>query len=147
VDVLEMIKAKELEVVDKENKEVTADFLQLFELYKKERAFSSPGICWRWLVGCRGDGVEVKLMVQALPCSLELIKSSPVLRQDHSRGIVIDERDIHHEQFADIPGPVPTFFSEDPKKTRQELLSSPEYAYNCLQALAARLLRTNEITR
>ena len=37
-------------------------------------------------------------------------------------------------------GPVPVFFSNEPDKTLVELKKSPEFAFDCLQALVSRLL-------
>ncbi len=54
-----------------------------------------------------------------------------------------------YDGFEDptVLGPVPFFFSNDPEKTQRELQESPEYAYQCLQALVARLLVRKELSR
>ena len=44
-------------------------------------------------------------------------------------------------------GPVPKFFSNDPSKTLEELQKSPQFAFECLQALVARLLERGELNR
>ena len=44
-------------------------------------------------------------------------------------------------------GPVPIFFSNDPPKTLEELQKSPQFAFECLQALVARLVERGELTR
>ena len=44
-------------------------------------------------------------------------------------------------------GPVPVFFSNEPDKTLVELKKSPEFAFDCLQALVSRLLEKGELTR
>ena len=44
-------------------------------------------------------------------------------------------------------GPVPKFFSNDPSKTLEELHKSPQFAFECLQALVARLLERGELNR
>ena len=44
-------------------------------------------------------------------------------------------------------GPVPKLFSSEPLKSLEELQKSPQFAFECLQALAARLLERGELTR
>ena len=44
-------------------------------------------------------------------------------------------------------GPVPKFFSNHPSKTLEELQKSPQFAFECLQALVARLLERGELNR
>ena len=46
-----------------------------------------------------------------------------------------------------ITGPVPVFFSENPDVTLQQLRDSPEWAFQCLQALVSRLLVRGQLTR
>ena len=46
-----------------------------------------------------------------------------------------------------ISGPVPKFFSNDPSKTLKELQKSPQFAFEGLQALVARLLERGELNR
>ena len=44
-------------------------------------------------------------------------------------------------------GPVPTFFSNDPEATLEELKKKPEFGFQCLQALVSKLLARGELTR
>ena len=44
-------------------------------------------------------------------------------------------------------GPVPKLFSNEPQKTLEELKKSPQFAFDCLQALVARLLERGELSR
>jgi len=44
-------------------------------------------------------------------------------------------------------GPVPTFCSEKPEVSMKQLKESPEYAFDCLQALVSKLLARRELTR
>ena len=46
-----------------------------------------------------------------------------------------------------VTGPVPNFFSSEPSKSLEELRKSPEFAFNCLQALVARLVERGELSR
>ena len=43
-------------------------------------------------------------------------------------------------------GPVPTFFSDKPEDTLEDLKKSPEWAFQCLQALVSRLLVRGQLT-
>jgi len=93
------------------------------------------------------DYSTVYLSVVALPCSLNHIKATAALRQDVTRGIVITKHAVGYKAFANLPGPVPTFFSEAPDNTRKQLLDSPQLAFQCMQSLLAKLLATEELTR
>ena len=44
-------------------------------------------------------------------------------------------------------GPVPKFFSDEPSKSLDELRKSPEFAFGCLQALVAKLVKRGELSR
>ena len=44
-------------------------------------------------------------------------------------------------------GPVPKLFSNEPQKTLEELKKLPQFAFDCLQALVARLLERGELSR
>ena len=45
-----------------------------------------------------------------------------------------------------LEGPVPTIFSSEPAKTKKTLNNSPQYAYDCMQALLSRLVERQELT-
>ena len=49
--------------------------------------------------------------------------------------------------FYFAPGPVPTFFSDKPTETLEELKKSPAFAFQCLQALVSKLLERGDLTR
>ena len=103
----------------------------------------------RWLLGTLGDSTQVLLIVQALPCSYNVIEANPNLQTDHTRGILVEKYQIHYDKFDDkvAAGPIPTFFSSKPDQTLAELKKSPEYAFKCLQALVSRLLVRRELSR
>ena len=42
---------------------------------------------------------------------------------------------------------MPKLFSNEPQKTLEELKQSPQFAFDCLQALVARLLERGELSR
>lgn len=89
----------------------------------------------------------VYLKVQALPCTLDTIKANPALRQDSTRAIVVAQFPVGYTSFNNLPGPVPTFFSEEPEATQAELKKSPKFAFDCMQILLARLVDTEQISR
>ena len=99
-------------------------------------------------MGCVGqDQTTVFLSVVALPCSLNHIKANAALRQDVTRGIVVTKHAVGYKAFANMPGPMPTFFSDEPETTRKQLLNSPQMAFECMQSLLAKLLAIEELTR
>jgi hypothetical protein len=57
---------------------------------------------------------------------------------------------LGYEQFPEedvMKGPVPLLFSHVPEDAVARWKSSPEFAYRCLQALTAKLLATQNISR
>ncbi len=88
-------------------------------------------------------------MTQALPCSKKAIERNQVLCSDHAMGIIVSKHPVLFDKFEDpsVLGPVPTYFSNDPERTLRELQESPDYAYQCLQALVSKLLARKELTR
>ena len=44
-------------------------------------------------------------------------------------------------------GPVPTLFSDKPEETLAHLQNTPEFAFQCLQALVSRLYERGELSR
>jgi len=105
------------------------------------------GMVWRWLVGSCCADTRVALKVQALPCSLATIKATPALRLDSTRGIIVAEFNLGYKTFQNLPGPVPTYFSDKPDVTSEELKKSPKFAFDCMQTLLSRLLDTEQITK
>ena len=87
--------------------------------------------------------------LQALPCNLDHIEATPILKEDHTRGVLVNRFDIMYEAFDNkvASGPVPIFFSAKPKDTLEDLKKSPEWAFHCLQALVSRLLVRSQLTR
>ena len=107
------------------------------------------GICMRWLLGTLVGNTQILLIAQALPCSKAVIDANPSLQTDHTRGVLVDKFPIHYEQFNDeeVSGPIPTFFSTNPNQTLAALKKDPDFAFQCLQQLVARLLVRSELTR
>ncbi len=88
-------------------------------------------------------------MVQALPCSKEEINASPTLQTDVTPGIIVASYPVGYLSFdgSTADGPVPTLFSNDPEATLKRLRDTPEFAFECLQALVSRLYAREELTR
>lgn len=147
VDILELAQAQDIEVVNNNGDFVTDEFIAAMEQYQARDPTSSAGIVWRWLIGHRGRSNTLYLMVQALPCSLSKIKSTPELREEHTKGVIVDFHPIDYTVFENTVTPTPMLFSEQPEETNRQFKSSPEYAYNCLMSLAERLLLVGEISR
>ena len=102
---------------------------------------------WRWLVGSCCADTRVALKVQALPCNLATIKATPALRLDNTRGMIVAEFNLGFKEFQNLPGPVPTFFSDRPDVTAAELKNSPKFAFDCMQLLLSRLTDTEQISK
>jgi hypothetical protein len=102
---------------------------------------------WRWQVGGSSLDQKVYLNVQALPCSLDVIKATPSLRTDSTRAIYVSSFFIGYRAFKNIPGPIPMFFSQNPPETQKYLNDTPRFAFDCMQMLLGRLLETEQITR
>ena len=64
-------------------------------------------------------------------------------------GIVVASYKVGYMRFDGklADGPVPVFFSADPEKTAQAMKNSPQFAFDCLQGLVARLLEREELSR
>ena len=50
-------------------------------------------------------------------------------------------------KMSSFLGPVPTMFSDKPEATLAHLQNTPEFAFQCLQALVSRLYERGELTR
>ena len=147
VDVVELVKAQDIEVYDETGEAVSEAFIESMETYQARHSGANMGIVWRWLVAYKGKSNQLNLMVQALPCDLNKIKASAALREEHTKGIILLIQPINYTSFSNIEGPIPIFFSEDPASTGKHLKDSPDFALGCLRALAERLLLVGEISR
>jgi hypothetical protein len=103
----------------------------------------------RWLIGTFGEEEDLYLIAQVLPCDMNVIQNSELLRTDHTMGIMVGKFPMAYDRFDGIKaaGPVPTFFSQEPVESARLLKESPEFAFECLQALVSKLLARSEITR
>jgi len=77
-----------------------------------------------------------------------VINANPVLSQDGTAAMVVARFSVAMEAFDGInaAGPVPTWFSLSPESTLTALKNSPDMAHAMCQALAARLLKTQELS-
>ncbi len=147
MDILELAKAQDLEVIDSSGNLVTDTFIERMEEYQKRDTGANRGIVWRWLVGHRGRSNILHLMVQALPCNINKIKATAELREEHTKGVIVYSHPMDYSVFNNTVCPTPMLFSEQPETTNKQFLTSHELAYNCMMSLAERLLLAGEISR
>ena len=149
MDIVDLVNSQDVEVVDYQGNDKSEQFLATLHNYKKDAPLSRSGICMRWLLGTVGDSKKIKLIAQALPCSIDVIEANLSLREDHTLGILVEKFHIFYEAFDDMiaSGPIPTFFSTRPDQTLEKLRDNPEFAFMCLQALVSKLLVRREMTR
>ncbi len=147
VDVVELVKAQDIEVYTENGEAVSDEFIENMEIFQARHVGANIGIVWRWLIAYKGKSDQLNLMVQALPCDLNKIKATAALREEHTKGIILLIQPICYNSFKNIEGPVPVFFSKDPASTCKLLKDSPDFTIGCLRALAERLLLVGEISR
>ena len=118
----------------------------MVKIFKRREGFAPLGVI---SLLNRSSLTTLISSVQALPCTLSYIEANPDLKDDTTKGVLCGEFKILYDFFDDTlaSGPVPMFFSESPDVTLQELKSSPEWAFQCLQALVSRLLVRGQLTR
>jgi hypothetical protein len=78
------------------------------------------------------------------------LKNNPILCQDSTPAVVMTRIPLLYNTFsADqlVKGPIPVLFTERPEEAIQKWKQTPQFAFRCLQALATRLLATQNITR
>ena len=148
VEIVELVSSQDVDIVDSQGEIISEKFLNVLTEYKKTAPWDNSGICLRWMLGTVGDEVDIVLIAQALPCSISTIEGNPSLRSDHTRGIMVGKFPLQYERFNDVEasGPVPTFFSNKPEQTLEELRKDPDFAFKCLQALVSRLLVRKDLT-
>ena len=146
VDMVELVQSQDADVVDKSGHPISEEFLLAMQDYQNSHPDRSVGICWRWALTAHLK--EVALVVQALPCDLDTIKASDILRSDAALGITVGYFALDYDKFESelLEGPVPVLFSSDPAEARRKMEASPQLAFECLQALLSRLLARREIT-
>ena len=98
LDIVELVRSQDADILDGQGEVVSEQFLTLMENYKKTAPTERSGICLRWLLGVVGDSVDVALIAQALPCSIEAIEANPVLRTDHTMGVLIKKFPVQYER-------------------------------------------------
>jgi hypothetical protein len=83
-----------------------------------------------------------------LPCNEAAIKAHPQLKQDNIATILLARYQVTCSMWDGLAaaGPQPILFSTDPAKVATDMAASPEAAHRMVQALAGRLLRTEQIT-
>ena len=82
VDVEELVRAQEVDVINSEGEEVSDRFLETWDRLRKTHHLGGClGLVWRWCITTAVDGSGVELLVQALPVNLNHIKNVSELRQ------------------------------------------------------------------
>lgn len=146
VDMVELVQSQDAEVVDKAGHPISEEFLLAMQDFQNTCPGRSVGICWRWALTAHLK--EVALIVQALPCDLDTIKASDILRSDSALGINVGYYALDYDKFesAALEGPVPMLFSSNPAEAKQQMEASPQLAFEWLQALLSKLLARREIS-
>ena len=64
-------------------------------------------------------------------------------------GVQVGRFELDYSSFDDVIAsrPIPTFFSDKPEETLAQLQKSPEFAFQCLQALVSKLFERGELSR
>jgi len=89
IDVIEMIEAEDIGVVDQEGESITGEFMQAYKQFKKDSENKPVGICVRWAIGVKGPAKDLMLIMQALPCSIGHIRDNQHLQEDEASAIVV----------------------------------------------------------
>ena len=78
-----------------------------------------------------------------------LIEATPSIKEDHCIGVQVGMFDLDYSSFDNVTAskPIPTFFSEKLEETLEQLQKSPEFAFQCLQALVSKLFERGKLTR
>ena len=149
LDVVERIQSQDIDVVREDGSSASEEFISLLEKARKLPGNEKLGIVWRWLLGTPLGDPKLLLMTQALPCTIGVTEDNPALKSDHAMGVIVSKTPVLYDSFDDpsVLGPVPTFFSNEPDRTLRELRESPDYAYQCIQALVSKLLARRELSR
>ena len=86
VDVEELVRAQEVDIINTEGEEVSDRFLETWDRLRKTHQLGGClGLVWRWCITTAEDGSGVELLVQALPVNLNNIKNVSELRQVGSK--------------------------------------------------------------
>ncbi len=149
LDVVDLVRSQDIDIVDEQENILSDAFLERMETYRKASPEAHRGIVWRWVLGQAIEDDGLSLAAQMLPCSISKIEECPELKEEHALGILAMKVPVVYNTLegSTAPGPVPTFFSNDPEESLKQLKESPEYAFQCMQRLVSRLLARREITR
>ncbi len=86
-----LLQSQDIDVVNSEGEVLTEQFLAKLEVHKKQVTEFPLGIVWRWVLGANDSSDQLKLITQALPCSLAHVDANPILHEEHTRGIFVAE--------------------------------------------------------
>ena len=99
IDLVELVRAQDLDVTNKEGATASEEFLEAFDNHKKQATREASGISMRWMLGTYEDEEAIYLIAQVLPCSLDTIEASPALKSDHARGMMAGKFPVQYDSF------------------------------------------------
>ncbi len=97
VDVIELVQSQDAEVLDKAGKAVNEEFLRAMQEYQNAHPDREVGISWRWALTVHLK--EIALVVQALPCTLDAINASDILKSDGALGINVGYFALDYDRY------------------------------------------------
>ena len=98
VDVIELVQSQDAEVLDKAGKAVNEEFLLAMQDYQNAHPDREVGISWRWALTVHLK--EIALVVQALPCTLDAINASDILKSDGALGINVGYFALDYDRYC-----------------------------------------------
>ena len=145
-DLCDLIQAQDVDVYDSDGELSCEAFLEAVE----EAKVTAPhtGVSWRWMIAVAEGGTKLEMQLQSLPCSGSAIRSNPVLCLDNVATTIIARYpiDANYWDGYSCCGPVPVLFSSKPEETAKAFKDMPAEAHDACQQLAAKLLRTENIS-
>ena len=98
-DLTLLVQSQDVEVTDSNGTIVSEEFLEAMEEYKKTANKEKSGIVLRWLLGTWENDMDVNLIAQLLPCSIDVIEANPALKSDHTRGMMAGKFKVDYNCF------------------------------------------------
>jgi len=74
MDVVELVRSQDVDIVDSTGKLAGDRFIELIQEYQNARPAIQAGISLRWVLGLKDSPKDIYLLLQALPCSLDAIE-------------------------------------------------------------------------
>ena len=99
VDLTELVRSQDVDATNEEGTNVSEEFLEAMDTFKKSASHERSGICLRWMLGTYGEDSAVYLIAQMLPCGLHVIEANQTLRDDHARGMMAAKFPVNYDAF------------------------------------------------